>query len=219
MNINLFFNNPWEKIFQKGTPEDLEKPAPSFISTLPFIESFPKGKILDIACGAGRHAIYLAEKGYEVNGFDISETALSILSKNAKNKNLSIKTKIGNMYEKFDFPDLSFDGAIAIQAIYHGYPQDMSFCVNEIARVLKPEAFFCFTVSTEIKRSMLGASNIKFKEIAKKVYLPLSGREEGLVHYYPNRDDINNMLLLNFKDVKIQEDNINKYFIITCKKR
>ena len=33
----------------------------------------PKSKILDLACGKGRHSIYLSNKGYEVTGVDLSE--------------------------------------------------------------------------------------------------------------------------------------------------
>ncbi|MFX0168566.1 MAG: class I SAM-dependent methyltransferase [Candidatus Hodarchaeota archaeon] len=34
--------------------------------------------ILDIGCGAGRHALYLQEQGMDVTGFDISEGAISV---------------------------------------------------------------------------------------------------------------------------------------------
>ncbi|NJM80676.1 MAG: class I SAM-dependent methyltransferase [Flavobacterium sp.] len=35
-----------------------------------------KGKILDVGCGAGSHALYLQEKGFDVTGIDISENAI-----------------------------------------------------------------------------------------------------------------------------------------------
>jgi SAM-dependent methyltransferase len=35
-----------------------------------------KGKILDVGCGAGSHALYLQEKGFEVNAVDISANAI-----------------------------------------------------------------------------------------------------------------------------------------------
>ena len=35
-----------------------------------------KGKVLDVGCGAGSHALYLQEKGFDVNAIDISENAI-----------------------------------------------------------------------------------------------------------------------------------------------
>ena len=46
--------------------------------------------VLDAACGAGRHSIRLAQKGFNVTGFDLSETLLEIAIKNAIEKNIKI---------------------------------------------------------------------------------------------------------------------------------
>lgn len=35
-----------------------------------------KGKVLDVGCGAGSHALYLQEKGFDVTGIDISANAI-----------------------------------------------------------------------------------------------------------------------------------------------
>lgn len=40
------------------------------------IEILPIGRVLDIAMGEGRNAVYLAKKGFIVDGVDLSETAL-----------------------------------------------------------------------------------------------------------------------------------------------
>ena len=35
-----------------------------------------KGKVLDVGCGAGSHALYLQEKGFDVTAIDISKNAI-----------------------------------------------------------------------------------------------------------------------------------------------
>jgi SAM-dependent methyltransferase len=37
-----------------------------------------KGRVLDVGCGAGRHAVYLQEKGLDVIGVDISPLAIKV---------------------------------------------------------------------------------------------------------------------------------------------
>jgi SAM-dependent methyltransferase len=39
---------------------------------------FVKGRVLDVGCGAGRHSLYLQEKGFDVLGIDISPLAIKI---------------------------------------------------------------------------------------------------------------------------------------------
>jgi SAM-dependent methyltransferase len=47
-------------------------------------------KILDMACGAGRHAIIFARKNFDVTAVDLSESLLAIAKKNADDENLNI---------------------------------------------------------------------------------------------------------------------------------
>jgi len=47
-------------------------------------------KILDMACGAGRHAIILARKNFDVTAVDLSENLLSIAKKNTYDENLKL---------------------------------------------------------------------------------------------------------------------------------
>ena len=48
-------------------------------------------KALDLACGAGRNAIFLAESGFDVDALDIAEIAVEALNTEAKKKNLLSK--------------------------------------------------------------------------------------------------------------------------------
>lgn len=54
-------------------------------------------KILDLACGQGRHAIELASRGYDVTGVDYSSYLLSLAKKNMKDKGVKMKFVRGDM--------------------------------------------------------------------------------------------------------------------------
>ncbi len=64
---------------------------------------YVRGKVLDIGCGAGRHALYLQNKGFNVLGIDISPLAIKTCKLRGlkKAKALSI-TRISSKLGKFD---------------------------------------------------------------------------------------------------------------------
>ena len=51
---------------------------------------WPRGRALDLACGKGSNAIYLAERGFDVVAMDISSVALAQGRKRAEAKQLSV---------------------------------------------------------------------------------------------------------------------------------
>lgn len=72
-----WFNTPFYHILYRDR-DHLE--AQRFIEKMVnFLEIPPKSKILDLACGKGRHSIYLNELGYDVIGLDLSEQSIASL--------------------------------------------------------------------------------------------------------------------------------------------
>ncbi len=53
----------------------LEEPSPWVVKHLPMIQE--GGRVLDLACGSGRHAIWIAQQGYHVDALDRDVQAVS----------------------------------------------------------------------------------------------------------------------------------------------
>lgn len=53
------------------------------------LQRVPKGKVLDVASGSGRHALFLASLGYQVDAVDRDEQALARLSASARIRHLT----------------------------------------------------------------------------------------------------------------------------------
>src|SRR4030066_2239690 len=99
-------NNEWDQIYQKYPLEELGwelgKPRPILRE---YVEKglLKKGKALDIGCGTGTNTVYLAEKGFEVTGVDISPTAIEYAEKKATRAKVQITFKVQNFLElQFD---------------------------------------------------------------------------------------------------------------------
>jgi len=57
----------------------------------------PKDKILDLACGHGRHSIYFAKRQFNVTGIDINRRFIEHAERNANGQGLAIDFKIDDM--------------------------------------------------------------------------------------------------------------------------
>lgn len=66
-----WFNTIYYHILYKH--RDYEEAAAFLDHLIDYFKIEPNAKILDLACGKGRHSIYLNKKGFEVTGVDLSE--------------------------------------------------------------------------------------------------------------------------------------------------
>ena len=100
-------------------------------------------KILDLACGHGRHANRLAELGHNVTGADITQGFLKIAKSDAKKKGITVEYIQKHMRE-ISFKE-EFDRVILLFTSF-GYfdDEDNLKVLKNVASALKPRGLFCF---------------------------------------------------------------------------
>ena len=69
----------------------------------------PPGRALDVACGSGRNAVFLAEHGFAVTAVDLSQEALALLAHEAKARGLAIDTRLVDLEAVPSLPAGPFD--------------------------------------------------------------------------------------------------------------
>jgi SAM-dependent methyltransferase len=92
----------WNKRYRlrERPAEDLDvAPTPLLVQTA---TSLAPGKALDLASGAGRNALWLAEHGWEVTAVDGAAAAIEILRTRAVERALKINAVVANL-EKDEF--------------------------------------------------------------------------------------------------------------------
>jgi tellurite methyltransferase len=77
----------WDERYRSGAYGARTHPTELLAEWLPRL---PRGRALDVACGAGRNALYLAQHGYRVDAIDISSIALDRGRASAKALGLAI---------------------------------------------------------------------------------------------------------------------------------
>lgn len=125
-----WFNTPfYHTLYQDRNVAEAEFFLQNLIKHIPIKTGC---RILDIACGRGRHALYLAKKGYDVTGIDLSTNSIDYAREEAEKEGLSVDFQAHDMREAYEkkvdivlnlftsigyFEDLS-DNTKAIQAFY-----------------------------------------------------------------------------------------------------
>ena len=92
----------WDKRYRAGA--FAQRPHPSTLLN-DWIERLPRGRALDLACGAGRNALFLAREGFKVTGIDISAMGLERAQANAHREGLEIDWLQRDLDEGLDLVD------------------------------------------------------------------------------------------------------------------
>ena len=84
----------WEEKYRSGErgPEDV----PTLL-VVEVAEKLAPGTAIDLACGAGRNALYLAERGWAVTAVDGSEKAIELVQQRAAVRGLELHTKVADL--------------------------------------------------------------------------------------------------------------------------
>jgi SAM-dependent methyltransferase len=81
----------WDTHYRGRPCRALGEPNPLLIEWLPRLEIESASPLAaDVACGSGRHAIYLARRGWRVEALDISAVALEGLATTARTESLDV---------------------------------------------------------------------------------------------------------------------------------
>lgn len=104
----VLYNPAFEK-----APAFSTKPSQLLVDA---VANLPPGKALDVGVGQGRNAIYLAQKGWDVTGFDVAEAGLRKAQEQAEALKVRIKTELLSDLE-FDFGKDRWDLIAIIYAI------------------------------------------------------------------------------------------------------
>lgn len=92
-----WFDTPYYHILYKDRDYD---EAQQFMDNLTHYLNLPEeAKILDLACGKGRHSIYLNSLGFDVTGSDLSENSINEAS---KEENDTLHFKVHDMRDSFE---------------------------------------------------------------------------------------------------------------------
>jgi len=177
---------------------DWLEPEPAVRQTTELLSRRNARDVLDIGCGVGRHALFLAQQGFNVTAIDLSPAGLDFVRESAAAAGREIALRV-SAFDELHFADASFDYALAWNVIYHGDGAALERAVTEARRVLRPGGIFQATLLS--KRHYKYGQGI---EISPNTFVVPEEGEKGHPHYYANETEAR-ALLCGFRLLELSD--------------
>jgi 2-polyprenyl-3-methyl-5-hydroxy-6-metoxy-1,4-benzoquinol methylase len=137
-------NRDWEEIYSKHSlaeiPWHAERPDEELIDVIENKKIKPDS-VLDVGCGAGTDALYLASKGCKVTAIDISHEAIKIARERAGKAGVEIDFIAGNFVD-VEFHNESFDFINDRGFFHHIDPRKREKVAVKINDLLKSNGYY-----------------------------------------------------------------------------
>jgi len=125
----VMFNN----IYKTTKPGFATQPNALLVST---VEGRKPGRALDVGIGQGRNSVFLALKGWDVTGFDMSDEGIATARKNAESAGVKLNA-IRETEDAFDYGTGRWD---LIVFMYEPFPVTSAAYVDRLRQSMRPSS-------------------------------------------------------------------------------
>jgi len=152
--------NYWDSSYESGhvpwDPGEYDGHLPDLLKE----QRIAPCRTVDIGCGTGKSAVWLAQRGFDCTGIEIAPTALRIAQDLALKRGVACRWLYGSFPEDFgrrEIPDGSFDLVID-RGVFHLYTSrdERRGFVEGVARILAPRGLWYSLLASSAKGSGFG---------------------------------------------------------------
>ncbi len=125
----------WEDRYRTASPATSGRPSAALVR---FAEGLTPGRALELGCGKGDDAVWLARQGWEVLAVDVSASALAIARANARAAGVAERVRVERHDLGQDFPAGRFDlvSAMFLESPVEGFARPA--ILRRAARAVAP---------------------------------------------------------------------------------
>jgi SAM-dependent methyltransferase len=152
-------------------------------------------KAIDLGCGAGNYAIYLASKGFDVTGIDVSPTAIRLAKENAGKKGVKCKFIVADVLGDLHEINDTFDFAYDWEVMHHIFPEERKRYVENVHRLLNPGGKYLSVCFNEKDPGFGGTGKYRKTGLGTVLYFSSLEELEGLFERYFSIKEANVMTI------------------------
>lgn len=157
-----------EKIYKNMAIDDIPwnfKTPPDVLENLVRTGKITPCKTIDLGCGTGNYAIYLAGEGFDVTAVDISSSAIKIAKNNASQKGIDCNFIVADILGDLKQIQSTFNFAYDWELLHHIFPSDREKYIRNVYRLLNPGGQYLSVCFSE--------ENLQFGRVGKFRKTPL----------------------------------------------
>ncbi len=158
-----------EEIYESDSiPWDQTDPPPEVIAQA---AQLPAGRALDLGCGYGRAAIYLAQQGWQVDGVDFVNQAIQESRVRAAQAGVTDRTRFfQSAVTDLDFLQDSYDFALDVGCAHGLTLDELRKYHQELLRLIKPGAVFLLFAHLNEKAGVHEAQNWMDEALLRELF-------------------------------------------------
>jgi SAM-dependent methyltransferase len=133
-------------------PWEIGKPQPAMVNVV--ASGQVRGRVLDVGCGTGELALYVAALGYSVVGIDAAPTAIAVAERKAAERGASVHFEVGDATELAGHVE-AFDTVLDVGLLHGVLPDDQPRYLAALRRACRPDALLhvlCFSETISVER-------------------------------------------------------------------
>ncbi|CAN5518096.1 hypothetical protein BH11CYA1_BH11CYA1_02970 [soil metagenome] len=200
----------WEKAWNMCKVPYTQLPDLSYIPRIADeLNKVGAKKVLDLGCGSGWLAVYLARQGFEVVGVDVSAQAIKLADTWASQEDLKISFEVGDA-SKLEYQAGSFDAVVANSIFEHFPLQQAEQLTDKVKTVLKDEGIFigCF--------DKVGGGPGEYYSLQDGTHVYTDKARKGMMLRRYTLEELQN-LFKNFKSMTNDEVDGGSIFVVANK--
>lgn len=145
-------------------------------------------KAIDLGCGAGNYAIYLASRGFDMTGVDISPRAIELARENARRRGVACRFVTADLLGELNLSEVgqAYGFAYDWELLHHVYPRQRKRYVANVSALLSPGAKYLSVCFSEEDPQFGGKG--KYRATRLRTHLYFSSENELRELFSPHFD-------------------------------
>jgi SAM-dependent methyltransferase len=160
----IYQKTPLERI-----PWNVETP-PAELVALVDSRAVTPCRAIDLGCGAGNYAVYLASRGFDVTGVDSAPTAIERAKENVRKKGVVCTFLVANVLGDLENVTGTFDFAYDWELLHHIFPEQRERYVANVHGLLNPKGRYLSLCFNENDPAFGGAGKYRRTPLGTVLY-------------------------------------------------